>query len=363
MSKVRFQILPPIDRPEQPVLITGNLPALGEWQPEAALRLDWRARWHVGEIEAETGSAFEYKILRGSWEAEAVDAYGSIPGNCRHEVWLDATLHHTVADWKDRYCGRLTRERLHSRVLAGERELLIWLPPSYPRQAGRRFPIVVLSDGANIFDPRTSPLTGVDWAADEWISLLSRQGVMPEAIVVGICHPEGYAEENVSLRDFELSPEFGGAAYAHFVTRELIPFLDSHYQTIPEPGARVLGGGGLGALLAFYVLCHHPGTYGNFLCLSTTFEDMSRSPADLCGQLNALAAEPALDPTARVWFDYGTLGPDAASEPCHSRLKTLLTEKGWREGNEFSIRRIDGSGHDELSWRQRLGQGLRFLAR
>ena len=151
MSKIRFQILPPIDRSDETVFVTGSIPALGDWQPEKSLRLKWRPPYHLGEIEA--GMRFEYKILRDSWQAEAVDAYGDVPANFSCEAWVDSTQHHTVADWKDRFRGRLTREQIHSSVLAGNRELLVWLPQSYGSESQRHFPIIVLHDGANVFDP------------------------------------------------------------------------------------------------------------------------------------------------------------------------------------------------------------------
>ncbi len=363
MSKIHFQIVPPIDRSDEPVFITGSLPALGDWQPEKALRLHWKAPFHRGEIDAETGVSFEYKILRGSWESEATTAYGGIPPNFAHQVWLDATLHHTVADWKDRYDGRLYREQIHSRTLAGTRDLLVWLPPGYGSEPTRRFPVVILHDGANVFDPVTSPYSGVDWAGDEWVRLLSRQGVMPEAIVVGVCHPEGFSETNETLRDFDLSPELGGAAYAQFICRELVAHLDTHYRTLPEPSARVLGGASLGGLISFYIAIHHPGVFGNFACLSTAFEDLSQSLPANSGQLLALAAEPALQEDIRMYFDYGTHGLDECYEPYHVELGTLLREKGWKSGQQFQITRVKEGGHDELSWRLRLGDALRFLAK
>ena len=119
MSKIRFRIIPPVDRPEAKVFIAGSHRDLGSWDPAKAMPLDFDGVFHNGSIEADTGSHVEYKITRGSWESEAVEAFGHVPANSRHEIWLDATLQHTVADWKDRYCGRLTRERLHSRILAG----------------------------------------------------------------------------------------------------------------------------------------------------------------------------------------------------------------------------------------------------
>jgi enterochelin esterase-like enzyme len=361
MSQIRFQILPPIDRPDEAVFVTGGIPPLGDWRPEKSLRLKWKPPYHIGEIEA--GMRFEYKILRDSWQAEAVDAYGDVPANYSCEAWLDSIQHHTVADWKDRYRGRLTREQIHSRVLAGNRELLVWLPQSYGSESQRRFPVIVLHDGANVFDPLTSPISGVDWAADEWVNLLSRHGVMPEAIVAAVCHPEGFSEENASLRDYDLSPQLGGAAYAQFLTTELLTHMDARYRTLAEPTARVLCGASLGGLISFYVAIHHAGIFGNFACLSTAFGDVSQSRPQDAEELKALAAAPALPAGVRVYFDYGTQARDAEYDSYHRELGRLLREKGWRDDNEFRIVRVEGGSHDELSWRQRFGDALRFLAR
>ena len=362
MSLIRFEILPPIRHPEEPVFICGSLPELGSWDPSRAMPLRWKPPFHIGELNAETGSAFEYKILRGSWETEAVDAFGYVVPNYSHEIWLDSTRHHTVADWKDRFAGRLTRERIHSRVLAGWRDLLIWLPPGYgSRTSPRRYPLVVLHDGNNVFDPTTS-FSGVDWAADEWILSLSARAIMPEAIVVGICHTEGFNEENDTLRDFDLSPELGGAGYAQFLVRELVPHLDARYRTLAEPNARVLAGASLGGLISFYVAIHHPGVFGNFACLSTCFEDVSESLPHVAAQLRALELEPALPDGVRMFFDYGDTGLDECYAPYHAELASLLTRKGWTPERQFTVRQIPGGAHNELSWRSRFGEALRFLA-
>jgi enterochelin esterase-like enzyme len=256
----------------------------------------------------------------------------------------------------------LTRERLHSRILAGERELLIWLPPGYGAQTETRFPVIFLHDGSNVFDPLGSVVSGVDWAADEWAALLARRSVIPETIVVGICHPEGYSDDNLTMRDFELSPEFGGAAYAQFLVSELVPHMDQHYRTIAKRSARTLGGAGLGALNAFRTALAHPGVFRNFLCLSTSFEDMSQSLPRDSASLQALEAEPALDQEIRMYFDHGDQGLDECYRGYHDLLGEHLRAKGWKDGKEFTIREIPGGSHSEISWRARFGDALKFLA-
>ncbi|MFZ9920549.1 MAG: alpha/beta hydrolase-fold protein [Terrimicrobiaceae bacterium] len=362
MSKIRFRIVPPVDRPEGRVYITGNHRELGAWNSALALPLEFDGTFHNGAIEADTGTHLEYKIIRGAWEAEAVEAFGHVPSNSRHDVWLDATLHHTVADWKDRYSGRLTRERVHSRILAGERELLIWLPPGYGALTETRFPVIYLHDGSNVFDPLGSVVSGVDWAADEWAALLARRSVIPESIVVGVCHPEGYSDDNLTMRDFELSPEFGGSAYSQFLVTELVPHMDQHYRTIAKRTARTLGGAGLGALNTFRTALAHPGVFRNFICLSTSFEDMSQSLPRDSASLLALEAEPALDKEVRMFFDHGDQGLDECYRGYHDILGEFLRAKGWTAGKEFTIREVAGGSHSEISWRARFGDALKFVA-
>jgi enterochelin esterase-like enzyme len=363
MSRIRFRIVPPVDRSSEAVFISGGSEALGGWNPERALRLKWEPPFHTGEIEAPTGSRFEYKITRGSWEREAVDAHGNVPGNLSHEVWLDATLQHTVADWKDRFSGRLTRDVMSSSLLAQDRELLVWLPAGYSRESEHRFPLIVLHDGDGLFDPALSGPAGVDLAADEWAALLARRGIMPESIVVGVRHPEGFSPEDITLRDYELSPELGGEGYSRFITRELVVHMDQHYRTIASPASRILGGVGLGALNAFYTALWHPCVFGGIACLSTSFEDVSQSIPESCAALRLLEETKSLDKNLRIYFDYGDREIDECYEGYHHMLASMLRGKGWTEGVEFRIQRIKSAGHNPLSWRTRLGDALSFAGR
>jgi enterochelin esterase-like enzyme len=363
MSRIRFRIVPPVDRSAEGVFISGSSESLGSWDPAKALRLEWHPPFHTAEIEEPTGSRFEYKITRGSWEREEVDAHGNVPNNLSHEVWLDATLQHTVADWKDRFSGRLTHDVMTSRLLAQDRELLIWLPPAYSRESDHRFPLVILHDGDSIFDPALSQPSGIDLAADEWASMLARRGMMPESIVVGVRHPEGFSPEDITLRDYELSPELGGEGYSRFVAQELVAHMDQHYRTIASPTSRILGGVGLGALNAFHTVLQHPGIFGGIACLSTSFEDVSQSLPENCPALRLLEKTSALDISLRMHFDFGDQEIDECYEGYHHILASLLESKGWTQGREFQIQRIPGAGHTPISWRTRLGNALSFASR
>src|SRR5207247_8994583 len=63
--------------------------------------------------------------------------------------------------------GNIKRHRaFHSRVLGNRRDVLGYLPPGYRRFLSRRYPVLYLHDGQNVFDAATS-LAGVEWGVDE----------------------------------------------------------------------------------------------------------------------------------------------------------------------------------------------------
>lgn len=358
MRAVQFEILPPVRHPDEPVAICGNLPELGGWNAERAFPLKWQPPFHVGELKVADGVSVEYKILRESWETEAVGADGKMLPNFAFVAASDAKRFHAVADWKDRFAGKLISELVPSRVFGCPREVAVWLPPGYSRSRTQRFPVAIFSDGCNVFDPATSCF-GIDWAADESFLALSCERILPEYVVVAVCHPKRLTPEGAPIRNFELSPQLEGPQYAQFLRQDLIPYLETRFRLIPSPEARLLVGASLGALFAFHFAMHIPGVFSRFACLSTSFEDYPEvSPRD-SPELNALAALPQLPRSTRIFFDYGTLGRDECYGPYHARLAEILHAKGWT--NQYTIRRIEGGFHSELSWRQRLGDALKFL--
>ena len=74
------------------------------------------------------------------------------------------------------------------------RRIDVWLPPSYAAHPGRRYPVLYLHDGQNLFDPALS-YGGVDWDIDGVMTREIAAGRVREAIVVGIWNsPARFAE-------------------------------------------------------------------------------------------------------------------------------------------------------------------------
>lgn len=361
MSRIRFEIIPPIESPHEPVFITGSIPELGDWHPGSALALRWEPPVHVGTIDVPMGVRFEYKITHGSWESEAVDAWGHVPENADYSAWLDATVRKTVPDWKDRYAGRLTTDRVWSERLAGARDLFVWLPPEYAQRPGQRFPVLYLFDGDNGFDPATSPLSGIDWAADEWCRMLTHEGVMPPTMVVGVRHPVGHGEDGRSLRDLDLSMHYGGRGFSDFAASELVGYIDSRYRTLQNRDARIIAGASLGGLNAAVTLWNHPEVFSKAICFSTSFEDTAEHLPGQCPTLMSMQELAPFPDATRMVFAYGDQGIDECYAPYHQELGSIFRERGWIDGREFKIVQMKGGVHGEGSWRLWLGDALKFV--
>jgi len=361
MSLIRFQILPPIPEGSTEVLLTGNHSTFGHWNPAAGLHLVPEGEWLIGAVEVDEGTLLEFKATRGSWETEEANARGEAPGNRTHLVGTDTTLQWVIADWKDCHSGQIVREQISSRILDSTRDLQIWLPSSYAQNPDRRYPVLCLLDGEKMFDPRTSYASGIDWAADEWVRLLSGRGEMPECLIVAVCQPGTSAEEVAESRRADFSLEHGGADFSRFLTDELIPCIDARYRTLAVPEGRALGGAGFAALNVFHTAFQQRGAFGKFFCLSCSFEDVSGALPRDSAALLALEDTKTLPDSIRIYFDHGTTGLDECYEPYHHELGSLLRAKGWQEEKEFQICRVPGGSHEDISWRMRLGDALRFL--
>ena len=82
--------------------------------------------------------------------------------------------------------GDLRLHEFRSRIFRNTRLLRVWLPPGYdePLNGGRRYPVLYLNDGQNLFESATS-FNGVEWQVDETGDRLIREGTVPPMIIVG----------------------------------------------------------------------------------------------------------------------------------------------------------------------------------
>jgi predicted alpha/beta superfamily hydrolase len=156
-------------------------------------------------------------------------------------------------------------DSLRSALLRETRTFYVHVPAraAGPGAATKRYPVVYLFDADAQFA-----------AAASMVQFLSTHynTVCPEMIVVGLLHPD--RRKDLTPTHVAADPPFwpagasrttgGGEAFIAFLERELLPYIDQHYPTLPR---RTLIGHSLGGLAVMQVFVHHTRLFDDYVCL------------------------------------------------------------------------------------------------
>src|SRR5260370_42522524 len=84
--------------------------------------------------------------------------------------------------------GNIKRHRsFPSKVLGNSRDVLVYLPRGYRRFSRRRYPVLYLQDGQNVFDAATS-FSGVEWRVDATAERLIRRNLLEPPIIDAVAN-------------------------------------------------------------------------------------------------------------------------------------------------------------------------------
>src|SRR4051812_10589112 len=138
--------------------------------------------------------------------------------------------------------GSMEKIKVHGKSLEGnlegdsaDRDVLVYLPPSYKKEPSRRYPVVYFLHGYGLGAQRYWDTMEVADAADKQMS----GGGAREMILV---HPDAFTIYNGSM--YSSSPTTGD--WETFVAHDLVAYVDSHYRTIPDRMSRGLSGHSMG---------------------------------------------------------------------------------------------------------------------
>ena len=126
-------------------------------------------------------------------------------------------------------------EGFHSEFLDRDRDVTVYLPPGYESDDERRYPVLYLHDGQNLFDGTTAFIYGQYWHVGETADALIGARLVEPLIIVGINNTgERRIDEYTPTRDSRR--KLGGRAdlYGRFLVEELKPFVDSRYRTLAD---------------------------------------------------------------------------------------------------------------------------------
>jgi predicted alpha/beta superfamily hydrolase len=351
-------VVPPTTPKEASLFITGNTPALGEWDPgRVRLQKESDSVWRFAG-EAMTGAALEFKITRGTWLSEAIYVDGTIPQNTTLYLVSDTTLVLRPVTWNDLSAARkklisasgITGSVRYHRGLRGvglnyQRDAIVWLPPSYGKDTQKRYPVLYMHDGQNVFDPSTSFL-GSDWRADEVADSMIKAGAIEEIIIVGV--------NNTPDRIQEYSDTKLGRSYAMFIVERLKPMIDSLYRTKPGSEHTAVMGSSMGGLISLLFVWWHPEVFSMAGCLSTAI-----GPGRYDGILREIEIHKGPKKPLRFYVDVGDR--ERQLIPGYNQIVSTLERVGYQKGSEMEFVVEKGAEHNEIAWAHRLWRPLKFM--
>lgn len=230
--------------------------------------------------------------------------------------------------------------------LNNKRALRIYLPPSYQENGAKRYPVLYMHDGQNLFDARTAAY-GVEWGVDETVNRLVATGVMDEVIVVGI--------DNTPARIPEYTPccdaKYGGGklgAYDDFIVATVKPYVDRTYRTLPGKDTTAIMGSSLGGIASVAIAQRHPDVFGKVGGMSGSF---------WWNDGMVIAKLPERVPV-KFYLDAGTRD-DGLEDTV--RMRDAMLAKGYRAGEDLLFYKAEGGRHNEASWAARLEKPLTWF--
>ncbi len=214
----------------------------------------------------------------------------------------------------------------------------VFFPPGYGENPLRRYPVLYMHDGQNLFFPEEA-FGGEHWRVAETLTVLDEMNAVEQAIVVGIYPSE--REVDYTLPGYE--------EYGRFIVDTLKPAIDREYQTKTGPADTAVMGSSLGGVVSLELAWRYPHVFGMAGCLSSTF-----------GWRDDLRDRVASEPRRRIRLYLDSGWPRDNYEVTRD-MRALLRSRGYREGVDLMYFAFPNALHNEKAWAMRAHLPFQFF--
>ncbi len=210
--------------------------------------------------------------------------------------------------------------KVHSAALEGnlegdavDRDVIVFLPPSYSRDKSRRYPVVYALHGYSIGAEQWTQEIHVPQTIEGAFSQGAKQMivVLPDSKTV---YGGSIYSSSVTTGDFET-----------FIAHDLVTYIDAHYRTLAARNSRGLVGHSMGGYGAARIGMRHPDVFGSLYIMSPGL--LAPHPAELPrmgGDLKPEEAQRAFEVAVAAMRS----PQDAAGQPLAARAQ-LAVAAAW----------------------------------
>ncbi|HJD21673.1 MAG TPA: alpha/beta hydrolase [Candidatus Gemmiger faecigallinarum] len=227
-----------------------------------------------------------------------------------------------------------------------ERRAYLYLPACYDAEPQRRFPVLYMFDGHNVFFDSHATY-GKCWGMKEYLDATAT----PLIVAAVECN---HGPNNERLSEYTpypfRNPRFGNvSAYGHetmeWFVRQFKPEIDRQTRTLPDRRHTFIGGSSMGGLMALYAVMEYNHVFSRAAALSPSLWVSPRGLADTL-------ASSRLGPSTVVYMDYGAreLSNHSAMRSEFAALCSRLLDRHVL----LTARIVPGGQHCEASWERQL---------
>ena len=221
----------------------------------------------------------------------------------------------------------------------------VYLPDDYNQDQGRRYPVMYMFDGHNVFFDEDATY-GKSWGMNKYMTKTKK-----ELIIVAVeCNHVGNGRiveyspinyENASMGKVKGK----GRIYMNWLVGTLKPYIDENYRTLPDRLNTILCGSSMGGLMALYGAAVYNHVFQRAACLSPS---LWVAP----GKVLEMVARAQIRRDTCIYMDYGSeemFNHAANAEALISTSHLLLTKRV-----NLALRVVPGGNHSEASWERQI---------
>ncbi len=226
-----------------------------------------------------------------------------------------------------------------------KRRCYIYLPDSYRKEPEKRYPVMYMFDGHNVFFDADATF-GKSWGMRDYMHRAKKQMI----IVAVECNHEGNQRlEEYSPFSFE-APRLGkirgrGATYMNWLVRTLKPYIDANYRTLPDREHTMIAGSSMGGLMSLYAVCAYNQVFQRAACLSPSLW------VDTNKVLNLICKSNLRNDTS-IYMDYGSKELD--NHMASAGTLMLATQMLMAKQANVTLRIVPGGDNSESSWEKQI---------
>lgn len=227
-----------------------------------------------------------------------------------------------------------------SSILNESRPYRVLLPRGYFENPTKRYPVLYMHDGQNVFE--NAPLSGTSWDADETSLAVTRSGLAREVILVAVDHGASRATDYLPPDD-----GFQADRYAQFLFDELKPFIDAEYRTLPGRAHTGVAGSSFGGVASLYIAwdwCDRVSRVGVFSPSIWAIPSLRNRIAS--GDKRAV----------RIYFDSGNAGNSNDDYSNALWMRDALADLGYALFGDLYYQVGFGQVHTETAWADRFDE-------